>query len=325
MELFIHRPTPQHERLVVHPHTLYVHSYRSPTFCDFCGELLFGLVKQGLKCQGCGLNYHKRCASKIPNNCNGCRQRRPSAIPLSPRNSVGLQNSQLISTASTGPLPSESGSGSLPRGSFSSGIGSIATTFTGTSCGTPTTANASTGLAHPKTTPDILVTGEQHDDGDPIGGNYLQISRKDRSCSWSGRPLWMEVAEATRTKVPHTFQIHSYTRPTVCQHCKKLLKGLIRQGIQCRDLNEGSIDDSGLRHRPAQATPSAPLQATDNDDTPDYDPRGEHSGQDEYSNIPLQRIVQSKKQTKRPTNKVIREGWMVHYTDKQNMVKLLSN
>ncbi len=44
--------TPQHERLVVHPHTLYVHSYKVPTFCDFCGEMLFGLVKQGLKCQG---------------------------------------------------------------------------------------------------------------------------------------------------------------------------------------------------------------------------------------------------------------------------------
>ncbi|VDL68583.1 unnamed protein product, partial [Nippostrongylus brasiliensis] len=41
---------PHHERLVVHPHTLYVHSYKAPTFCDFCGELLFGLVKQGLKC-----------------------------------------------------------------------------------------------------------------------------------------------------------------------------------------------------------------------------------------------------------------------------------
>uniref|UniRef100_A0A1I7XG71 protein kinase C n=1 Tax=Heterorhabditis bacteriophora TaxID=37862 RepID=A0A1I7XG71_HETBA len=90
---------PQHERLVVHPHTLYVHSYKAPTFCDFCGELLFGLVKQGLKCHvlvaskflihctGCGLNYHKRCASKIPNNCNGSRQRRPSAIPLSPSRS----------------------------------------------------------------------------------------------------------------------------------------------------------------------------------------------------------------------------------------------
>ncbi|EFO26005.1 hypothetical protein LOAG_02477 [Loa loa] len=55
-------------------HTLYVHSYKSPTFCDFCGEMLFGLVKQGLKCRECKLNYHKRCVSKIPNNCNGYKQ-----------------------------------------------------------------------------------------------------------------------------------------------------------------------------------------------------------------------------------------------------------
>uniref|UniRef100_T1GRA4 Phorbol-ester/DAG-type domain-containing protein n=1 Tax=Megaselia scalaris TaxID=36166 RepID=T1GRA4_MEGSC len=41
----------------------------APTFCDFCGEMMFGLVRQGLKCDGCGQNYHKRCAVKIPNNC----------------------------------------------------------------------------------------------------------------------------------------------------------------------------------------------------------------------------------------------------------------
>ena len=43
---------------------------------------------------GCGLNYHKRCASKVPNNCNNSRQRRPSAIPLSPRASLSLQQGQ---------------------------------------------------------------------------------------------------------------------------------------------------------------------------------------------------------------------------------------
>lgn len=34
------------------PHALVVHSYKAPTFCDFCGEMLFGLVRQGLKCEG---------------------------------------------------------------------------------------------------------------------------------------------------------------------------------------------------------------------------------------------------------------------------------
>lgn len=38
------------------PHNLNVHSYKAPTFCDFCGEMLFGLVRQGLKCDG---KWHK--------------------------------------------------------------------------------------------------------------------------------------------------------------------------------------------------------------------------------------------------------------------------
>jgi protein kinase D len=35
----------------IRPHQLNVHSYKSPAFCDFCGEMLFGLVRQGLKCE----------------------------------------------------------------------------------------------------------------------------------------------------------------------------------------------------------------------------------------------------------------------------------
>uniref|UniRef100_A0A8R1EBH5 protein kinase C n=2 Tax=Caenorhabditis japonica TaxID=281687 RepID=A0A8R1EBH5_CAEJA len=159
---------PQNERIVVHPHTLFVHSYKVPTFCDFCGELLFGLVKQGLKCFGCGLNYHKRCASKIPNNCNGSKQRRPSAIPLSPSNSNILNLNERRQSRRDSCL--EALDAARP-----------ASTYGGA------------------TTPNILVTSD--DCGDPIGGNFLQMPRKDRSCSWSGRPLWMEIAEATRVKV----------------------------------------------------------------------------------------------------------------------------
>lgn len=40
------------EDIQIMPHSLMVHSYKSPTFCDFCGEMLFGLVRQGLKCEG---------------------------------------------------------------------------------------------------------------------------------------------------------------------------------------------------------------------------------------------------------------------------------
>jgi len=31
------------------PHTLYVHSYKTPTVCKVCDKLLVGLIKQGLK------------------------------------------------------------------------------------------------------------------------------------------------------------------------------------------------------------------------------------------------------------------------------------
>lgn len=40
------------EDFQIRPHTLYVHSYKAPAFCDDCGEMLWGLVRQGLKCEG---------------------------------------------------------------------------------------------------------------------------------------------------------------------------------------------------------------------------------------------------------------------------------
>ncbi|CAI2352664.1 unnamed protein product [Caenorhabditis sp. 36 PRJEB53466] len=323
---------PQNERIVVHPHTLFVHSYKVPTFCDFCGELLFGLVKQGLKCFGCGLNYHKRCASKIPNNCNGSKQRRPSAIPLSPSNSNILNLNERRQSRRDSCLEA------LDAARPSSTLGGAAT-------------------------PNILVTSD--DCGDPIGGNFLQMPRKDRSCSWSGRPLWMEIAEATRVKVPHTFQVHSYKRPTVCQHCKKLLKGILRQGMQCRDCkynchkkcselvakdcsgnaqasqfflgtaDDGASDDrddelsvrsGGGGHKKAQNTPSAPLQGSEGTTSPGSVVSFTGAADDdvissESANIPLMRVVMSKKQTKRKNNKLLKEGWIVHYVDQQNMRK----
>ncbi|XP_045153543.1 protein kinase C delta type [Echinops telfairi] len=51
------------------PHRFRVYNYMSPTFCDHCGSLLWGLVKQGLKCADCGMNVHHKCQKKVANLC----------------------------------------------------------------------------------------------------------------------------------------------------------------------------------------------------------------------------------------------------------------
>ncbi|XP_046523748.1 protein kinase C delta type isoform X2 [Equus quagga] len=51
------------------PHRFKVYNYMSPTFCDHCGSLLWGLVKQGLKCEDCGMNVHHKCQKKVANLC----------------------------------------------------------------------------------------------------------------------------------------------------------------------------------------------------------------------------------------------------------------
>lgn len=128
------------------PHILTVHTYRSaPMFCDYCGTILFGLMKQGLNCEGCDKNYHKKCAYKIPNNCTRLKDA------------------------------------------------------------------AAEGIC-----------------------NMAQPRPKE---VWSGRPLWIDKTLKGRRQVPHTLFVHSVKKPTQCHYCKKLLKGVFRQGLKCKDCN----------------------------------------------------------------------------------------
>ncbi|KAL4134739.1 hypothetical protein QTP88_006459 [Uroleucon formosanum] len=295
----------EYESSVIKPHSLTVHSYKTPTFCDYCGQMLFGIVRQGLKCSGCNLNYHKRCVVKLLNDC---------------------------------------GDGSRHKNRHKS-----------------STYNLSVSNRSPSNI--SLISAVSDESG--ISGNLLNVPMKSKSRSPS--PV----------KIPHTFVIHSYTRPTICQHCKKLLKGIYKQGMQCKDchynvhkkcmedvpkdcisdypidLNESGVgsesehegsgskgeDDSDGENNtpsppyvvPTMVTNSQNGQSSCNLETVGhFTDNINHTPQDDLNyvgstssnNIPLMRIVQSIKHTKRRCgSKVIKEGWLVHFTNKDKQRK----
>uniref|UniRef100_A0A336M6P4 protein kinase C n=1 Tax=Culicoides sonorensis TaxID=179676 RepID=A0A336M6P4_CULSO len=322
---------------LVRPHALVVHSYKAPTFCDFCGEMLFGLVRQGLKCEGCGLNYHKRCVVKVPNNCSRVEDTRrassnlhPPRSPSANSNNSGISNEDFFNSSSS----------TATGGS----------TTTGSTLHVPTMKRSSRSPAGSRT-------------GSSNGGSLPQLT------------------QGSSLRIPHTFAIHSYTRPTVCQYCKKLLRGLFKQGVQCKDCHYnahkkcvdkvpkdctgenflvGDMNDLNISGGDRDIFYKEELEDSDADDansvqnnnrvcipppvqingtnnyelTPiiDMDPNGSEASGNEQArkssatsspsaNIPLMRIVQSVKHTKKRNGKAIKEGWMVHFTNKDQTVR----
>uniref|UniRef100_H3BA09 Protein kinase C n=1 Tax=Latimeria chalumnae TaxID=7897 RepID=H3BA09_LATCH len=64
------------------PHRFKVYNYKSPTFCEHCGTLLWGLARQGLKCEECGMNVHHKCQKKVANLCGVNQKLMAEALAL---------------------------------------------------------------------------------------------------------------------------------------------------------------------------------------------------------------------------------------------------
>lgn len=61
---------PANDTQVSQIHKFRIKSFFTPTFCDFCSKFLHGLVNQGVHCDLCNRNYHKKCALLLPPECD---------------------------------------------------------------------------------------------------------------------------------------------------------------------------------------------------------------------------------------------------------------
>uniref|UniRef100_G3UM62 protein kinase C n=1 Tax=Loxodonta africana TaxID=9785 RepID=G3UM62_LOXAF len=273
------------------------YSYKGLAICSHKATSQVGLRRRGFSRRGCGLNYHKRCAFSIPNNCSGARKRRLSSTSLASGHSVRLGTSESLPC-----LADE-----LVRGWLMGQVGGWG------------------------------VTGPRH------GGNAL----------YTGRPIELDKMLLSKVKVPHTFLIHSYTRPTVCQACKKLLKGLFRQGLQCKDckfnchkrcatrvpndcLGEALINgDVPMEEATDYSEADKSVLMDESDDSGvipgSHSENALHASEEEEGEggkaqrylryIPLMRVVQSVRHTTRKSSTTLREGWVVHYSSKDTLRK----
>uniref|UniRef100_K7GEL8 protein kinase C n=1 Tax=Pelodiscus sinensis TaxID=13735 RepID=K7GEL8_PELSI len=184
--------------------------------------------------------------------------------------------------------------------------------------------------------------------------------RLPTSCSWcvaseiiaSVRPSVLHLDRSLRRSVRPSVSYLDHsggTRPTVCQFCKKLLKGLFRQGLQCKgsssavtgcnkrlgislgkgllrsyvpmeDVSDLSDADKNSLMDESDDSGIIPGSHSENELRGGDDPDDDASkSQGSMGYIPLMRVVQSVRHTNRKSSTALKEGWMVHYSSKDTL------
>nr|CAD2175058.1 unnamed protein product [Meloidogyne enterolobii] len=231
----------RHER-PTKPHSLVVNTYVTPTFCDYCGEILMGLVKQGLQCQSCKCNFHKKCAFAPRNNC-----------------------------AKSDIIPSTFLAGGVDQ--------------------------------------QYLTHDNDH--------HQQQLKQQN-------------LPQHPQFQLPHSLLIHNYKMPTVCKICDKLLVGIVKQGLRCRDCKVN------VHKKCAHLLPSNCQITAENAITPNVTFEQQNASND----IDIQQQISSNKQSQLidtstdamiplarlpgsassrsqrpagPMGQIVCEGWLIHF------------
>lgn len=83
-------PCPKHEINIDNnkkgkAHSFKIHTYTKFCFCDHCGQMIYGLVRQGYQCSEplCKLNVHSNCRKFVPNDCGTHSNQKHGIICLS--------------------------------------------------------------------------------------------------------------------------------------------------------------------------------------------------------------------------------------------------
>ncbi|VDM43550.1 unnamed protein product [Toxocara canis] len=124
-------------------------------------------------------------------------------------------------------------------------------------------------------------------------------------------------AQSSAFALPHTLAVHNYKTLTVCKVCDKMLIGLMKQGLRCRDCKVNV-------HKKCAAYLPLNCQIADGSITPSFDQMSVSDGASlvsgptnddslhEDSMIPLARLP-GQASTRAATRAPLAEGWMIHF------------
>lgn len=87
-----------------HPHRFEKHAYTTPTNCSLCGNLLWGPVRNGVRCMDCGNSYHEKCADSAPKNCTKYKNVEGPQILMTGKNANEKVETGSIASNNTGDI-----------------------------------------------------------------------------------------------------------------------------------------------------------------------------------------------------------------------------